>query len=516
MGVSEGADETSWIGLHRNGWLSHGERLCQFGTRTPPIVSAVPRRSRIRLPAGTRRGAGGRGGDGVGVPCRVRVDVRGYVGVSVFFTLSGYLITSLALVEHERTGALDVRAFYGRRIRRLLPASVAVPRRRRRARRRRAVRRRRRPAPRRLGGDHSRSTTGSLLAGGRSYADLVAGVGDPRSPLDHYWSLAIEEQFYWVWPLALVGSCCLRRGRRLVAVACSVAAAARRGAADPRGLGRGRDVLGDTGATRRDPRRRADRGVLHRPALAAGAACRRALAGAGRTRGHRLGGVDVAGGSGPAYVGWLPVFALASGALIVGLQVDSPFRRILGVRPIVFVGVISYGIYLFHWPIYAVLDGQRTGLDDAALFALRVAVTLAVAVLSFYLLERPIRLARPLRGGRRPLRRWRVARSSSRSRPCCRPNSRRTGSAPATSSIASPWNRSTRSRRCAVVTTTPTPPPRSTTPPSSRPRSGPHRRAGAGPLLSRPVRVVVVGDSTASATGQGLSPGRRNIPTWRG
>ena len=49
----------------------------------------------------------------------------GYVGVSVFFTLSGYLITSLALVEHDRTGRLDVGAFYGRRIRRLLPASLA-------------------------------------------------------------------------------------------------------------------------------------------------------------------------------------------------------------------------------------------------------------------------------------------------------------------------------------------------------------------------------------------------------
>ena len=48
----------------------------------------------------------------------------GYVGVSVFFTLSGYLITSLALVEHERTGRLDVGAFYGRRIKRLLPASL--------------------------------------------------------------------------------------------------------------------------------------------------------------------------------------------------------------------------------------------------------------------------------------------------------------------------------------------------------------------------------------------------------
>ena len=135
----------------------------------------------------------------------------GYVGVSVFFTLSGYLITSLALVEHDRTGRLDVGAFYGRRIRRLLPASLAC-----------------------LAGivvlawfglfddveDLRRDIWAALaqvynwvaLSGGQTYADLVAGGEGVRSPLDHYWSLAIEEQFYWLWPLALVAV--LRAGRR--------------------------------------------------------------------------------------------------------------------------------------------------------------------------------------------------------------------------------------------------------------------------------------------------------------
>ena len=149
----------------------------------------------------------------------------GYVGVSVFFTLSGYLITSLALVEHDRTGRLDVRAFYARRVRRLFPASVAC-----------------------LAGvvvlawsglfddvEHLRRDLWAAfaqvynwvaLSSGQTYADLVAGGEGVRSPLDHYWSLAIEEQFYWVWPLAMV--LVLRTGRRrrvLLVGALAVAAA---------------------------------------------------------------------------------------------------------------------------------------------------------------------------------------------------------------------------------------------------------------------------------------------------
>jgi peptidoglycan/LPS O-acetylase OafA/YrhL len=118
----------------------------------------------------------------------------GYVGVSVFFTLSGYLITSLALIEHRRTGSPDVPAFYGRRVRRLLPASLAclagvivlaafglV----------RDVEHLRRD----LWGALAQVYNWVALSGGQSYADLVAGDAG-QSPLDHYWSLAIEEQFY--------------------------------------------------------------------------------------------------------------------------------------------------------------------------------------------------------------------------------------------------------------------------------------------------------------------------------
>ena len=98
--------------------------------------------------------------------------------------------------------------------------------------------------------------------------------------------------------------------------------------------------------------------------------------------------------SGPAYTGWLGVFALASAALIAGLQAASPLRSVCSVAPLVYLGRISYGVYLYHWPLFAVLTARRVGVDGWGLFAVRVAVTLAVAMASFHLLEQPIRYGR--------------------------------------------------------------------------------------------------------------------------
>src|SRR4051794_32039359 len=112
----------------------------------------------------------------------------GYVGVSVFFTLSGYLITSLALVEHDTTGTVDVRAFYARRLRRLMPASVLCL----------AAVVALASAGLFAGVEHLRRDVWAAivpvynwvsLTGGKSYGDIVAGAVTPASPLDHYWSL---------------------------------------------------------------------------------------------------------------------------------------------------------------------------------------------------------------------------------------------------------------------------------------------------------------------------------------
>ncbi|MEY2458934.1 MAG: hypothetical protein QOG30_764, partial [Acidimicrobiaceae bacterium] len=106
-------------------------------------------------------------------------------------------------------------------------------------------------------------------------------------------------------------------------------------------------------------------------------------------------------GKGWAYSGGLPLFALVSAGLIAGLQVDGPVRSLLAWRPLVGLGVISYGVYLFHWPVFVVLDEQRTGMDGWALGLLRLAVTLAVALTVYLILEQPVRarvlLARPSR-----------------------------------------------------------------------------------------------------------------------
>ena len=143
----------------------------------------------------------------------------GYVGVSVFFTLSGYLITSLALSSTSAPAGSTSAAFYARRVRRLLPASLAC-----------------------LaaivvlaafglfdGVEHLRrdlcGRPGPGLQLGRPVErpDLRRARRRRRAAaarrVDHYWSLAIEEQFYWVWPLVLV--VVLRRGRRAAGCASS-------------------------------------------------------------------------------------------------------------------------------------------------------------------------------------------------------------------------------------------------------------------------------------------------------
>jgi peptidoglycan/LPS O-acetylase OafA/YrhL len=310
----------------------------------------------------------------------------GYVGVSVFFTLSGFLITRLLVQEHATNGSISFAGFYARRLRRLVPASllcVAVV------------------VVARLFGAYSRvdglrvDVVGAVLqvfnwvrlAGTTSYSDLFAGS---VSPLEHFWSLAIEEQFYWAWPVVFVVIVrwCARLQR---SVASAVAVLTVLGALAAPLIAR---VWGSDAAYWSTPARVAE--------ILVGALLATIMAG-----GHRVPAwarfatapaivvivalaVVLPSGHGFAYSGGLPLVAVVSGVLLWSLQVPSGVERMLAWRPLVGLGRISYGVYLIHWPVDVLLRERGWRLDTLGGFAVATGLTLVLAVASYRLIERPI------------------------------------------------------------------------------------------------------------------------------
>ena len=136
----------------------------------------------------------------------------GFVGVDVFFVISGFLISQHLLGELRRTGRVRLGAFYARRARRLLPASLSVllivaavvPF----------------ALPREQWGDSGRSVLATAFYAVNFYAAHLTSLGGQAAfahlPTVHYWSLSLEEQFYVVWPLVVAGLLALRRGSRTV------------------------------------------------------------------------------------------------------------------------------------------------------------------------------------------------------------------------------------------------------------------------------------------------------------
>ena len=486
----------------------------------------------------------------------------GYVGVSVFFTLSGYLITSLLVVEHRATGSVSLSRFYTRRARRLLPAGLLCL----------AL-----VVAARMVGEFEnvpnlrRDVLGSLfqvqnwvkLVGTSSYTELLNTSAGERGPLEHYWSLAIEEQFYWLWPLAVLGMFRLARSWRArrwivtgLAVTASVAAPVIA------------EVWGADAAYWSTPARAGEiligaslsmwmRGQTREPrAVAVPAGAVLSLTGLVAIVGA---GVTWPAGDGPAYSGALPVFALASAALVLGLHAASFVRAAFSFRPAVWLGRISYGVYLYHWPVFVLLGDHRTGVSGPPLFLLRFGVTLAVATLSFVLVERPLRNVRlrttpsrlqglvllglatvvvagafVLMPGTAPdfytpdaERAEAVALQPVDS---VEPLRRTTSPTPAmTTAIADPESAPTSGQ--AVPSTVPAdvrPPAsleeRTTSDSTAAPRPSledvPRPEPVVAPTLaslpmpSRPVRVLVVGDSTATATGNGLIEWAALHPEW--
>lgn len=325
----------------------------------------------------------------------------GFLGVDTFFVLSGFLITSLLLNEHARTGHIKLTAFWARRARRLMPAlllmlmAVAI-------------------AGRELliSDDLKLLRTDSLaaLAYVANWRMVFRGTGyfaatSTPSPLQHTWSLGIEEQFYVLWPLIIAGLLAwfaARRTRWVLLAFC--------------GAGTVVSALLAAAFYRPDDIDRAYFGTDTRAqALLIGAALAAILAPrvtepASRHRGGSrhvvIGLLAVVGAGITAWLwhgadgtaGWLYhgglTLAAAATALVVAhvaISPKSPTARVLSVKPLVWLGTISYGVYLWHWPLFQFVDSDRTGLAGMELLAVRLGATLAIAVASFYLLESPIR-----------------------------------------------------------------------------------------------------------------------------
>ncbi|MCU1370923.1 MAG: acyltransferase family protein [Ilumatobacteraceae bacterium] len=325
----------------------------------------------------------------------------GWLGVDLFFVLSGYLITALLLQGWKDKGHVALGNFWARRVRRLGPAlillllgvsayAVFVA------------------APSELAAIRNDglatlfevANIRTIATGGDYWATLLR-----PSPLRHTWSLAIEEQLYLVWPLVVAGLLRWRRNPRAVLAVSVIGAllsAALMESLFAAGISRSRLYYGtDTraaamflGATLASAR------VVLGPQRWAATRSARHIGGV-------IGAVALAvawwrldGSSGLAYQ-LLPLIGVA-GALVVASVADrrhpGPVGRVLDLPPLPALGRISYGVYLYHWPIFLVLDQERTGLDGWLLTGARIAVTVAVAAASYRFIEEPIRMRRWLDG----------------------------------------------------------------------------------------------------------------------
>ncbi|WP_197508312.1 acyltransferase family protein [Mycobacterium sp. E802] len=335
----------------------------------------------------------------------------GFIGVDVFFVLSGFLITSLLLDEYRRTERIDLKGFWIRRAKRLLPAMVLMTL---------AVVIARDLFP----SDAVDSLRDDAVAAFFWMANwvFVAGntdyfsQGATPSPLQHTWSLAVEEQYYVIWPLLVLAAALALRRRRPQAVRAAVFVLA---------------VLGVVASAVEAILLSGDDGLLNRvyfgtdtraQALLVGAAAAAllvrdwsALTVSGtliRARWRRwvawtlpVLGVLVLGAAAHLATGSAAEFrhglliVVALGAVLVvapvALDQDGYVARALAWYPLVTLGVISYGVYLWHWPIFLILNGERTGLSGWSLLALRCAVTIAVSWVSWWAIEQPIRHWRP-------------------------------------------------------------------------------------------------------------------------
>lgn len=356
----------------------------------------------------------------------------GFYSLDTFFALSGFLITSLLIAEWQRTSSVRLRLFWARRARRLLPGLMVML----------------------LGV----SLYAAFLVPAGTYPDLQAdglsslfyfanwhfiAAGSNyfvttglTSPLLHMWSLAVEEQFYLLWPLIVLGILKMWGSLRVLLVVCVAGALASAlemalllNPSDKNRLYYGTDTRAQSllvGAAlavglsllaerRRHRKTNSSTATATATATAAGMGGDPAWAATTTVARGVVSGLGVLGVAGSvvlwtlvspndafAYRGGFLLAALATALVLTSVVCAQAtfLARCLSLAPVRYIGRISYGMYLWHWPLFLYIDGARTGLTGDSLFAVRAAATVAVASVSFYVVERPIRQGRYLGGWR--------------------------------------------------------------------------------------------------------------------
>ncbi|MEV8225485.1 acyltransferase family protein [Streptomyces sp. NPDC079167] len=326
----------------------------------------------------------------------------GYIGVDVFFVISGFLITSLLLRELTTTGRVSVRSFYARRVLRLLPASSLV------------IAATLAGAWLFLSKARLAEYAGDALASALYAVNFrLAAAGtdylarnSPPSPFQHFWSLAVEEQFYLVWPLLLLLAWRVARGRRrpvamllgALFLGSFAAGLLMTNASAPWAyfgsltraweLGAGALLALGTGRLARLP------AALAAPLTWLGLAC------------VTLAAVRYDDGTPfPGYHALLPVAGTV--LVLAGGCAPAPHGAgwLLGRRPLVWLGGLSYGWYLWHWPLLVIAPaalGRADGTAGVPLALGLCAAALGLAWLTLRLVENPVRFHRAFR--RRPRR----------------------------------------------------------------------------------------------------------------
>jgi peptidoglycan/LPS O-acetylase OafA/YrhL len=329
----------------------------------------------------------------------------GFVGVDVFFVISGFLITGLLWREANSTGTVALARFYGARARRLLPASATVG------------------IVIMLGAAVLMPTLQSrpIITDGifsalyvSNYRFMLQGVdyltaSRPPSPFQHYWSLGVEEQFYLVWPALIIATAWLvRHARRRTGATAAPSAAPylvvlALVAAVSFALSLATTRSAPPVAFFSLPTRAWELAVGGLVALTVGHWRRLPPLPAAIAGWVGLGVVLLACtqlGRTTPYPGTAALLPVLGAALVIGAGCATPEQgcgRVLSVRPMRAIGRVSYSWYLWHWPVLLMMVPAAGPRHQLWLPLVGVFVSLGLAVLTLRFIENPLRFAAPVR-----------------------------------------------------------------------------------------------------------------------